>query len=223
MKALSSKASPKLWHPKNGAVIASIKTLTGIKLKAVVGASLSEPHTSGTALRRCVCIRPCGHIQYILNERIQIFHKDCSRSRAQTVWQSMLSWLLPCPSAVSVTVTRREVKARVATYFWFVLLPTINGRPLTGGTNNYHDGQWLKSLQVEPVMHGMNDTQTPETVKLMNSSLSPCMCSYIGCPSWRNGWHMWYLATWCITSPIEWHTDILYQLVQARPTMFYIF
>ena len=41
--------------------------------------------------------------------------------------------LLPGPSTVSVT--RREVKACVATYFWFVLLPTINGRPLTGGTN----------------------------------------------------------------------------------------
>ena len=33
------------------------------------------------------------------------------------------------------SVTRREVKAHVATYFWFVLLLTINGRPLTGGTN----------------------------------------------------------------------------------------
>ena len=85
MKALSSKASPKLCHLKNGAVTSLIKTLTGIKLKAVVGASLSEPHTSGTALRRCVCIQPCGHIPYILNERIQIFHEDRSRSRAQTV------------------------------------------------------------------------------------------------------------------------------------------
>ena len=31
-----------------------------------IGASLSEPHTSGTALRRCVCMyttdRACGHI-----------------------------------------------------------------------------------------------------------------------------------------------------------------
>ena len=26
---------------------------------AIIGASLSEPHTSGTALRRCVCIQPC--------------------------------------------------------------------------------------------------------------------------------------------------------------------
>ena len=33
------------------------------------------------------------------------------------------------------SVTRREVRAHVETYFLFVLLPTINGRPLTGGTN----------------------------------------------------------------------------------------
>ena len=28
-----------------------------------------------------------------------------------------------------------EVEAHVAAYFWFVLLLTINGRPLPGGTN----------------------------------------------------------------------------------------
>ena len=28
-----------------------------------------------------------------------------------------------------------KVEAHVATYFWFVLLPTINGSPLTGVTN----------------------------------------------------------------------------------------
>ena len=40
----------------------------------LVGASLSEPHTSMTALRRCVCmlacLHACGHIPYILNEHI---------------------------------------------------------------------------------------------------------------------------------------------------------
>ena len=35
----------------------------------------------------------------------------------------------------AASVTRREVRAHAATYFWFMLLPTINGRPLTGGTN----------------------------------------------------------------------------------------
>ena len=40
----------------------------------VIGASLSEPHTSVTALRTCVCmsvcLSVCGHIPKILNERV---------------------------------------------------------------------------------------------------------------------------------------------------------
>ena len=58
------------------------------------------------------------------------------------------------PSLASVT--RKEVKARVATSGLCL--------PLTGGTNN---GQWLRSLQVEPVMHGVNDTH--ECWKLSSS------------------------------------------------------
>ena len=46
----------------------------------IIGASLSEPHTSRTALWKCVNVHTyvlaCGHIPYILNERIQIFHED---------------------------------------------------------------------------------------------------------------------------------------------------
>ena len=81
------------------------------------------------------------------NERIQIFHEDRSRAR---------SMLLPeCSIGNRPRVKTIEVKARVATYFWFVILQTINSRPLTGGTK-YE--QWLRSLQVEPVMHGMNGT-----------------------------------------------------------------
>ena len=38
-----------------------------------------------------------------------------------------------CLSAV--LATQSEVKAHMATYFWFVLLLTVNGRPLTGSTN----------------------------------------------------------------------------------------
>ena len=49
----------------------------------MVGASLSEPHTSVTsntsvtALRTCVCIYAwTDHLPKILNQRIQIFHDD---------------------------------------------------------------------------------------------------------------------------------------------------
>ena len=43
-------------------------------IKIVIGASLSEPHTSVTALRTWVCmyvcLSVCGHIPKILNERV---------------------------------------------------------------------------------------------------------------------------------------------------------
>ena len=30
--------------------------------ETIIGTSLGEPHTSGTALRKCVCVRACSHI-----------------------------------------------------------------------------------------------------------------------------------------------------------------
>ena len=37
---------------------------------AIIGVSLSEPHTSGTALQdECVCMSACGHIPKISIER----------------------------------------------------------------------------------------------------------------------------------------------------------
>ena len=45
-------------------------------LLKVIGAGLSEPHTSVTALRMCVCMyvcmSVCGHIPKILNKRVEI-------------------------------------------------------------------------------------------------------------------------------------------------------
>ena len=44
----------------------------------VFGASLSEPHTKGTALRKCVCIRTC--LRPYTDELIQIFHEDRTKN-----------------------------------------------------------------------------------------------------------------------------------------------
>ena len=42
----------------------------------LVGASLSEPHTSVTSLQVvCVCMSACGHIPYILNAHLNISRK----------------------------------------------------------------------------------------------------------------------------------------------------
>ena len=54
----------------------------------LIGASLSKPHTSGTALQEvCVCWFVCmfvhGHIQeFKLNERIRTF-QICTRAKAR--------------------------------------------------------------------------------------------------------------------------------------------
>ena len=149
-----------------------------------IGESLSEPHTSETALIAQMCVYTTLQ-PYIIN--FKWVHSNIS-------WRLILCTkhgLLPCPSAV--WVTWREVKACVA----------ISGlcfyRPSTVGHSHrwYKYGQWLRSLQIEPVMHGMNDTQTLETVKLMNSSLSLvyAFVATLAALYWRNGWHMWYLAT----------------------------
>ena len=46
-------------------------------LNALIGVSLSEPHTSVTSLRTCVCMLAwTDHLPQILNEHIQIFHED---------------------------------------------------------------------------------------------------------------------------------------------------
>ena len=91
-------------------------------------------HTSGFTLHVCitkpplmivyVCLRP-----YTRRFCIQIFYQDQPHACMKHV------------RATARVQHRRprsrttEVEAHVATYFWFVLLPTINGRPLTGSTN----------------------------------------------------------------------------------------
>ena len=62
----------------------------------VIGASLSEPHTSMTALHTCVCIYAClfvwtDHLPEVLNERIQIFHEDRYREAVEGYCLSAVS------------------------------------------------------------------------------------------------------------------------------------
>ena len=67
------------------ALIAAAETTNKLSLRmkdGIIGASLSEPHTSSTALRTRVChiyiymLAWTDHLPEILNERIQIFHED---------------------------------------------------------------------------------------------------------------------------------------------------
>ena len=82
----------------------------------------------------------------------------------------------------------KTVEACVATYFWFVLLPTINGSLLTGDTN-------LIRTVIEIASGTRGHVQTA-LINARNSAhdfgvkLSPCMCSHISGPGWRNDWPM---------------------------------
>ena len=94
--------------------------------------SLSEPHTSVTALRMRVCIYAhiyaymlawTDHLPEILNERIQIFQEDRYRDIVKHVKAS--GGLLSECSVMDPE--RRRLKLKHA-WHWFVLLPTTAGR-----------------------------------------------------------------------------------------------
>ena len=141
----------------------------------------------------------------------------------------MLCGLLPCPSAASVTW--REVKARVATSGLCFYRPSTVGH-----------SQVLQIWTVVEVAHEWGRASHAWHERLINArncqahelivKLSPCMCSCIGYPSWRNGWHMWYLvlsgeelATWAfwnlavslVTSPAICHDKLVNQQAKTLP------
>ena len=67
----------------------------------MIGASLSEPHTSVTSLRTCVCMFVClfvcllawtDHLPKILNQRIQIFHEDRYREASEGLTVRVQRW-----------------------------------------------------------------------------------------------------------------------------------
>ena len=97
-------------------------------VSTVIGASLSEPHTSMTALLTCVCIRLSMNRPLTVNFKwahIQIFHED--RYRAWSMWRPV----------EGVRMQRRRPRAKtteVVARMALVCASTDDGRPLTGGT-----------------------------------------------------------------------------------------
>ena len=93
----------------------------------IFGASLSELHTSVTALHTCVCIYVwTNHLPEILNERIQIFHYDFTKIDIVKQWRA------------TVQVQRQESRAmmtKLEARMALVCASTDDSRPLTGCTN----------------------------------------------------------------------------------------
>ena len=70
-----------------------------------------------------------------------------------------------------------EVEARVALF----CASTDDGRPLTGCENLiWTVVDWVAG-RMQNGIHKRHD---------FGVKLSPCMCSHVSCPGWRNGWHM---------------------------------
>ena len=86
-------------------------------------------------------------------------------------------------------VQRRRPGAKLK-YAWQLTSGLCFYRPSTAGHSQARCkcGQWLRSLQVDPVMHGMNGTHKRQS-PAHDFIVKPCMCSYISCPGWRDGWH----------------------------------
>ena len=77
-----------------------------------------------------------------------------------------------------------EVEARMA----LICASTDDGRPLVGRLNLIRAVvDWVASDSGR--MHNLRHSNARSLVHVFSVKLSPCMCSHVGCPGWRNGWH----------------------------------
>ena len=103
-----------------------------------VWASLSEPHTSVTALRMCVCMYACllawtDHLPEILNKHLYIL---ILRKLSSCTWRVIVKSIARVQRRLPVVETT-EVEAHMATYCLFA----TNQRQLAHKQYNFdHDG-----------------------------------------------------------------------------------
>ena len=147
----------------------------------VIGASLSEPNTSGTALHKCVCICACLW-PYIVNFKraLKYFSKIL---RPHGRWRTMQGY---CQSAASAS--QSEDGSSWSTHGNLLLVslgsygPTINGRLLADRTNL---GAGLRSLQVR-ASHKKGTHRHQRSAHDFTVKLSLSMCGHSSCHGWRN-------------------------------------
>ena len=147
----------------------------------VIGASLSEPNTSGTALHKCVCICACLW-PYIVNFKraFKYFSKIlCPHAR----WRTMQGY---CQSAASASQSEDGSSWSMHGSLLLVSLssygPTINGRLLADRTNL---GAGLRSLQVR-ALHKKGTHRHQRSAHDFTVKLSLSMCGHSSCLGWRN-------------------------------------
>ena len=135
---------------------AARSTHKGIQL---IGASLSEPHTSGTALRKCACI-------------IYLYVRACFMHET-LLWELLPKWAL---------ATQSEVKAWQLTFGLYFYQPSTAGHSqavLIWTVFEVASGKSLSCMAWTALINARNSAHD------FIIKLSPCMCSYISCPGWR--------------------------------------
>ena len=137
------------------------------------------------------CLRPtmqkCAYVlaAIYLNFEISVFKYFM---KIDLVHEGMLWGLLSWAARVQRHQPgAKTTKVKKYTYQLLVCVSTDHQWQATH--RQYKYAQWLRSLQVEPVTHGMHkrhsNTRNPAYDFIIK--LGPCMCSYISCPGWRNG------------------------------------
>ena len=96
----------------------------------MIGASLSEPHTSRTALRKCVNVSACFW-PYTIN--FKWVHSNISRRSISPAQSSARSSAHEGYGPSAASVTQSKVKAHVATSGLCFYRPSMAGRLRTGG------------------------------------------------------------------------------------------
>ena len=150
----------------------------------IIGASLSKPHTSVTALRMRVSV-------YLAMDRpltctVNFKWANSNISRTSKSCMKHCHWCEGWRRA-TVRAQRREpgakmteVEARVE----LVCASTDDGRSLRAVVDCVASGSG-------PCINGTHKRQ--KFSSWFGVRLSPCMCSHVSSPGWRNGWHMWSL------------------------------
>ena len=137
--------------------------ITGCSTVAVhiFGASLSEPHTSVTALRTCVCMLAClfACLDRPLTVNFKWAHSNISR-RSIVHEACEGQWRPDCQSAASAIQSEDDRSWSTHGNLILICASTDNSRPLTGGTKIWTVVAWLPgSLQVGPCINGTHKRQ----------------------------------------------------------------
>ena len=131
----------------------------------------------------CMCIYACLLACLLGLTTYRKFEMISSKCFSKIDWRAFLM-IEPGDEANCVRVQHRQPVTKMTEV---VLLPTINGRVLTGSTNLILTVVEIASGKGHAKTALVNTRNLPQHFSV---KLTTCMYSHISCPGWKNGWHM---------------------------------